>query len=70
MDRFDIHRIVIFLPDAGASAEWQMEVEKGVIVRVNLHLPDNANLSSSDIGLINDGYQAMVGIALTNGYTE
>lgn len=69
-DRYDTHKLVIALPDASGQAEWQMETNKGIIVRVNLLVPDNANLSSGDIGLINAGYQEMVAIATTNGYTE
>jgi len=69
-DRYDTHKLVISLPDAGGQAEWKMEVDKGFISKVNLLIPPNANLTSDDIGLINDGYQELVQIAVTNGYTE
>ena len=69
-DRYDKHRLVVHLPDAGGTAEWNMTVELGVITQVNLKVPENANLSSGDIGLLNSGYQELVAIATTNGYTE
>lgn len=69
-DRYDTHNLHIALPDASGVAEWLMKVEKGVISQVNLKVPENANLSSDDIALLNAGYQELVAIAAANGYTE
>ena len=67
-DRYDIHKLHI--PLSSGSADWEMAVELSIVKRLNLVISDKANLTTADIGLINDGYQELVAIATLNGYTE
>ena len=62
-ERFDTHRLVADLPDAGVKAVLEMSVVKGVVQGVTLNVPSTASLSANDFGVLADTYQEMRQIA-------
>ena len=69
--RYDTHRLVEDLTDAGVKMSIEIHVIQGVIDGgFKMTWDSEAKLSSNDWQTIKDTYDAMVAIVTTNGYTE